>query len=222
MIDPRYICIIHSRENSISVQVTGPDKIEVRAPAGFTQQEAIALVNKHEEAIQKLFANFGRLQELTNYEDGSRLPFFGEDLELKLVVNADFAWKLDGKLYINARHKEHLKAIIKLFYAEQAKYLLQRAGFLAELHEFRVNRLSKRWNKSRWGSCSGGGNISLNNALILTPKEVIDYVIIHELCHLQHHNHSKEFWQKVEGIVPDYRDHKAWLNEHNHRVRLFS
>lgn len=74
-------------------------------------------------------------------------------------------------------------------------------------------RVTVRSQKSRWGSCSAKGNLSFNCLLMLAPPEVIDYVIVHELCHLKQMNHSPKFWDEVEKIMPDYRQAKQWLKE---------
>ncbi|MCI8326771.1 MAG: M48 family metallopeptidase [Lachnospiraceae bacterium] len=76
-----------------------------------------------------------------------------------------------------------------------------------------VNKIYVKDQKTRWGSCSNKGNINLNWRLILAPQEVMEYVIIHELCHLKEMNHSKNFWKLVEDACPDYRERKQWLKE---------
>lgn len=74
-------------------------------------------------------------------------------------------------------------------------------------------RVTIRHQKSRWGSCSAKGNLNFNCLLMLTPPEVIDYVIVHELCHLKQMNHSFKFWAKVESVIPNYREAQKWLKE---------
>ena len=71
-----------------------------------------------------------------------------------------------------------------------------------------------RNQRSRWGSCSGKGNLNFNCLLMLTPEHVIDYVVVHELCHRKEMNHSPRFWAEVERILPDYRRSRQWLKEH--------
>ncbi len=82
------------------------------------------------------------------------------------------------------------------------------------------NSISIRDQKTRWGSCSGRGNLSFNWRLILAPPEILDYVVVHELCHLTHMNHSKEFWELVGKVLPDYKDRRKWLKENGHTLRL--
>ncbi len=85
------------------------------------------------------------------------------------------------------------------------KFLLQRAGELSMKYGFSPKHISVRGQQTRWGSCSRRGNISLNYNLLKFYKEVIDYVIIHELCHLRQLNHSRKFWNEVKTILPDYK-----------------
>jgi predicted metal-dependent hydrolase len=86
---------------------------------------------------------------------------------------------------------------------------------LAAWHGLIVRRVTVRSQKSRWGSCSRRGTISLNWRLIQTPAFVSDYICLHELMHLQQMNHSPRFWREVERVCPDYRMAKRWLKEHS-------
>ncbi len=74
-------------------------------------------------------------------------------------------------------------------------------------------RITIRNQRSRWGSCSGKGNLNFNCLLMLFPDEVVDYVVVHELCHRKHMNHSKEFYAEVERVFPEYRRCQGWLKE---------
>ena len=77
-----------------------------------------------------------------------------------------------------------------------------------------------RDQKTRWGSCSSRGTLSFNYRLIYGPAGPLDYVVVHELCHLTHMNHSKDFWNMVESIMPDYRIYKQWLRDHGCELTL--
>jgi predicted metal-dependent hydrolase len=75
-------------------------------------------------------------------------------------------------------------------------------------------RITIRDTRSRWGSCSTTGTLSFSWRLALAPREILDYVVVHELCHLRHHDHSQRFWNLVSEVWPQYREHKAWLDAH--------
>ena len=74
-----------------------------------------------------------------------------------------------------------------------------------------VNRIAVRNQKTRWGSCSSKGNLNFNWRLLMAPAEALDYVVVHELCHLAYLNHSKQFWQMVTALLPDCRERRNWL-----------
>lgn len=95
-----------------------------------------------------------------------------------------------------------------------AELLPQRAAFYAPLVGVRCGRITIRCQKTKWGSCSSKGNLNFNLLLMLAPPEVIDYVVVHELCHLLEMNHSERFWANVERVLPDYRAGRQWLRQH--------
>ncbi|MEF3691972.1 MAG: M48 family metallopeptidase [Candidatus Moraniibacteriota bacterium] len=86
------------------------------------------------------------------------------------------------------------------------KIIIERVNYLGRLYGFEFNKISIRSQRTRWGSCSQEGNLNFNYKLIYLPEKIIDYVIIHELCHLEEFNHSKRFWFLVSEIIPDYRN----------------
>jgi predicted metal-dependent hydrolase len=85
----------------------------------------------------------------------------------------------------------------------------------------RPARIQIRDQRSRWGSCSTRGTLSFNWRLVLAPLEVLDYVVVHELCHLRHPNHSGRFWRLVEERRPNFRAQRDWLNEHGPELLAF-
>lgn len=93
------------------------------------------------------------------------------------------------------------------------KELPPRIAFYAAQIGVSYGRITIRHQKTRWGSCSTKGNLNFNCLLMLTPPEVRDYIIVHELCHIKQMNHSFKFWAEVKKIVPDYREAKQWLKE---------
>ena len=93
------------------------------------------------------------------------------------------------------------------------QYLPDRVAMFAERIGVEYGRITVRNQKTRWGSCSGKGNLNFNCLLMLTPPKVIDYVIVHELCHLKEMNHSKHFWAEVEAVIPDYKESRLWLKK---------
>ena len=113
----------------------------------------------------------------------------------------------------------HLDAAQEKELRERAKSVLaQRTAYFARQIGGTYGRITVRDQKTRWGSCSQTGNLNFNFRLILAPLEVLDYVVVHELCHRRQMNHSTQFWQEVAQVLPDYRKRKAWLTENGWRL----
>lgn len=105
--------------------------------------------------------------------------------------------------------EEEHKALIRA----AKETLPQKAAFFAERMGVTFGRITIRSQHTRWGSCSGSGNLSFNCLLMLAPEEVQNYVVVHELCHRKEMNHSPRFWAEVEAVLPDYRSQRQWLKE---------
>lgn len=92
--------------------------------------------------------------------------------------------------------------------------LTERVAFYAPLVGVEYGNITIRHQRTRWGSCSGKGNLNFNCLLMEVPTEVRDYVVVHELCHRKEMNHSKKFWAEVARVMPDYKVHCKWLKDH--------
>lgn len=99
---------------------------------------------------------------------------------------------------------------------QAARVLAERAAFFAGQMGVSYGRITIRGQKTRWGSCSGRGNLSFNWKLMLCPGRIQDYVVVHELAHLKEMNHSRAFYAEVEKILPDYRERVQWLKRYGH------
>ena len=135
--------------------------------------------------------------------------------DVQIFVDSKRGWiekhlsRLDTQPDLPPCTKEELHAL-----AMQAKaFLPERVHYVAAILGVTYGRITIRSQHSRWGSCSSKGNLNFNCLLMLTPPEVRDYVIVHELCHRKEMNHSPKFWAEVESILPDYKAHKEWLKD---------
>ena len=127
--------------------------------------------------------------------------------------------KMQEREKMRQQARIHLDAAQEKELRERAKSVLaQRTAYFARQVGVTYGRITVRDQKTRWGSCSQTGNLNFNFRLILAPSEVLDYVVVHELCHRRQMNHSTQFWQEVAQVLPDYRKRKAWLTENGWRL----
>lgn len=112
--------------------------------------------------------------------------------------------------------EEELRKLTKL-----AKEIIpEKVAYYARIMDVSYGRISVRRQKTRWGSCSREGNLNFNVLLMMAPPEVLDYVVVHELCHRIEMNHSPRFWNQVERVLPDYKKERKWLKEHGNQLML--
>lgn len=165
------------------------------------------------------------------YESGDRFYYFGESLSLsvkpqdlkrvRVKVRVRELEVLINRLVTKEEGKRQIRQGIERFYRKKAEEVIRdRLEFFNEQYGFQFNRVSFRNQKTRWGSCSAKRNLNFNWRLIMAPIEVIDYVVVHELCHLQQMNHSAKFWQLVEKAIPDFKERRKWLKK-NHYLLAF-
>jgi hypothetical protein len=164
---------------------------------------------------------FQRLADQPNtaaeWKVGSEILFRGE---LVRIDAEDGKIRIGTELIICADLAADLRPVIQKHFRKLAQQELpSRVQELSALHGIEVSRVSVRNQKSRWGSCSRKGTISLNWRLIQTPLFVRDYIILHELAHRRQMNHSNKFWQEVERLCPDYLTAERWLKSNQSVLR---
>ncbi len=161
-----------------------------------------------------------------------RAPKRMSDREIRLFVQEKEPWIQKHVEQIRRRnHQYDSQGLEPLTSAElheladkALEYIPGRVAYFAGQMGVTYGRITIRNQKTRWGSCSSKGNLNFNCLLMLTPPEVIDYVVVHELCHRKEMNHSKAFWEEVAHVMPDYKKALAWLKTEGGMVmrRTFS
>ena len=150
----------------------------------------------------------------------ARIPARLSDRELKAFIEKQQEWILKKvnqvKKRADARTKIQVPSVDALSDAEIQKIkdkIADRVKYYCAVMQVTVGRITIRNQKTRWGSCSQAGNLNFNCRLMKMPPEVLDYVVVHELCHRKQMNHSRAFWEEVEKVLPDYRVTRQWLKQ---------
>ena len=134
--------------------------------------------------------------------------------EVRSFVESKSAWIEKHLASIPPREEKFTNQQLEALREQARDLIAQRSAYFAALMGVTYGRICIRTQHTRWGSCSGKGNLNFNALLALVPPEVLDYVVVHELCHRKAMNHSREFWTEVERVLPDYRLHRQWLKQH--------
>lgn len=150
-----------------------------------------------------------------------RAPRSASEKDIEEILKKKKAWiskhieKIkETKERFEAEPTEKLTREKVIALAEEAlKVIPERVEYFAKVIGVTYGKITVRNQKTRWGSCSSKGNLNFNCLLMLAPPEVLDYVVVHELCHRKQMNHSKAFWLEVEKVLPDYKEVRKWLKE---------
>ena len=150
-----------------------------------------------------------------------RAPRSASEKDIEEILKKKEAWiskhiekikKTKERLEAESTEKLTREKVIAL--AEEAlKVIPERVEYFAKVIGVTYGKITVRNQKTGWGSCSSKGNLNFNCLLMLAPPEVLDYVVVHELCHRKQMNHSKAFWLEVEKVLPDYKEVRKWLKE---------
>lgn len=199
-----------SRRRTLCLQVYADGAVRVSAPASTPLEEVREFIRERADWIlakQALFAS--RPQPCPRpLEEGVHLPYLDESLVLlpQFSLQSQHAVvRQNDALLLRAIDANHGRELLEAWYkAEAASHMAERIRYFAPRVGQSPARLCIRDQRTRWGSCSPNGTLSLNWRLMMASTTVVDYVVVHELCHLLHANHSRRFWAAVERILPDY------------------
>ncbi len=210
--------LIRSKRRSVSLTISQEGRLIVRAPLRLPLREIQKLIqDKRDWIIDKKRQAIERVNQAQNFsvQHGGTIPFLGETLKLIMTDKVRFITLREGELLIPSVYQEKANPMLKKWYQNQAKALLnKRIAELSKLYGIPFQECRITSARKRWGSCNSKNNINLTWRLIMANQRAVDYVIVHELCHVIHKNHSSAFWHKVRDIMPDFAIHRKWLRDH--------
>ncbi len=222
--------VYKEKRTSWRISVTKNGAI-LRVPQFFNNTEIENKINWSKDWLTKQFLRKPTLQTSFNkkcFVTGDIIHIIGKEylirMDTKLPGNRLTAKVVGTEIHIvSPELDEGIKAdaiakLLSKLTAQIAKaYVHKRVHYINEAYfKKSISNIRFKYNSSNWGSCSSKSNINLSTRLLLAPLSVIDYVIIHELSHLVHMNHSDKFWALVASILPDYKQHEKWLKVNSH------
>lgn len=225
--------IIYSQRKTVSISVGRDGSVSVRAPLFFNDKEVdkivadkISWIEKKQQHIEERKRQRKNIQK-RDYMNGSTMPYLGNEYPIQIVLCDGLKTPVVNfcldyfQVRVGAFDQEQIKNAFRTWYIKQAKTIyLERIEYYQKIVKEPFGQVRIKEQKSCYGSCSSKRNLNFNWKCVLAPKEVLDYIVVHELCHLKELNHSKRFWSEVEKVMPDYQIYKKWLKENQDRLEL--
>ena len=236
LFDDRYEVIerVSAKSRNIRIEIRSPREVVLVIPRHAPKYAAREFLKSREAWIRQKIAELRQRHadvpldpQRLNWDNRDRLPLRGADTPVRLVgaslraINvriesgAISVFCPSAQLGERAKLEHALRKELQHQARQDARRLLDEEAARLGLHAGEP-RIADQ--KSLWGSCAANGNISLSWRLVMAPAAVFRYVVIHELCHIRHHDHSEAFWALVQHQMPDYDNHRRWLHDHGARL----
>jgi predicted metal-dependent hydrolase len=198
--------------------------VQLVVPKRMSQRRINSIIEEKAHWIRRAIENDAAAPKFVpkTYRAGETFAHLGQNYTLtSTAVALDWPTIQDSAISVNTSDSALIKVQIEAWYLHQAtQHLTSRTAYFEALMGLHPKGIKTKYYKSRWGACSAQGDLTFNWRIIMAPASVVDYVVIHELAHLKHHNHSPLFWGCVEETMPNYKEHSLWLKENGHMLRL--
>lgn len=222
--------IVRSRRTTADIVVERDGRVIVRAPAEFPDARIEDIVQSKRYWIYKTLAEWRDLNAtrvLREYRNGEGFLYLGRSYRLSLVAdqhvplllrNGRFCLRRD--LVDRGEVAAAKAAFREYFIARGQERLVQRVGYYASKVGVAPRDIDVRELGNRWASCSPSGNLAFHWKCMMAPPTVIDYIVVHELCHFHSLDHTVAFWNEVDKVLPDYQERKQWLRKNGAAMDL--
>jgi predicted metal-dependent hydrolase len=209
--------------------------LRVLTPAGVKREDVEQLLREKSQWIRKYHQQFQAVPAAVpkrEWRDGETLLYQGERYPIAVRLRAaartvvefngaEFEIGVNGAAGEKERAAALERAVIKWYLKAAGEAIAGRLAHYQRLTGLVHGAVRIKAQKSRWGSCSRQGNLNFNWKLVLAPGWVLDYVVVHEICHLRHLNHSRDFWKLVAAVYPDYQSARQWLRKNGPELLLY-
>lgn len=216
------------RRKTISLQVSSNSGLIVSAPYFTPASEIDRFVREKQnwisKTIQKHTEDFIR-NKAKEYITGEMFYYLGESFPLEVFFEKNEREGLvfwGNRFYLNTADatEKGIFYFVSWYKKKAREYIHQHVNFFSREIGVLPRKIKITSAEKRWGSCSADDNLSFGFRLIMAPPDIIDYVIVHELMHIKEKNHSAAFWKLIEVVMPQYKAHRRWLKENNHKFIL--
>ena len=213
-----------------------PGKVEVVVPVGVSERRIHQFLQSKQQwvmdALKQLEVRTQNTRSLAPavYHDGADIPFQGQTYKLSIRpthlkrIKIEFVGQFIAAVpepMLNCEHSDEVRTALIRWLKNRAKLQVEHTVQKhSDKHQLWPRSIKIKTQKSRWGSCGIHNDININWLLILAPPDVLEYVVVHELCHIKVRNHSAHFWNLVSAHMPDYQRHRHWLKEQGSNLMM--
>jgi len=213
--------IMRSRRSTADIVVERDGSVIVRAPENLTDERIEDIVAAKRYWIYKTLAEWRDLNAtrvIREYRSGEGFLYLGRSYRLSLVAEQEEALVLkDGRFRLHRDVVDRgdmaaAQAVFRDYYVKRGRErIAQRVAYFAPKVGVEPAGVDIRELGHRWASCSPSGNLAFHWKCMMAPQTIIDYIVVHELCHIRHRDHSEAFWNEVDKVMPAFAERKAWL-----------
>lgn len=217
--------LIREKRKSITLSIDNEFNVIVKAPMYVSKKAIDEVVTNQEQWIQEAIAKKQQLIE-NNWLRKKKILYLGEYRNICMIYEINGENKVEyqnGKFYISVKDLEELTIRKQMYQFIQTKatlLLIELTDKYCVLLGCEYKKISVRNQKTRWGSCSNKGHLSYNIKIMCAPLDKIEYIVLHEVMHLKHFNHSMFFWQAIEEVMPDYKERKLYFKEYGQDLTI--
>ena len=202
--------VVKQKRKTATIVINDQLEVLIKVPKYTTKKQIEAIVSKHETWILQTLEKKKQLAMQKDWYHTGRIMYHGTYWPIEIITDSAIRQKVDftekGFIIVSDGSESMSRQLVEQFYRQQAKDQLTKLAYqYAKMVGVQFEKITIRNQKTRWGSCSSKGNLSFNLKILCAPAEMIEYVVLHEVMHLKHFNHSKEFWKDIEVIMPNYK-----------------
>jgi predicted metal-dependent hydrolase len=213
--------IIRTKRKTLALIVEQDGSLTVRAPLHTSQAAIDGFVRMQQDWIKRRQELACRSYNPLRYTEGETFLYLGKRYPLRYVDRQKQPLVLKDAFLLDKKWVPKASQAFTIWYKSQARQVIEEhLARTASQLGLRYQKLRISSARTRWGSCSSRGTLSFSWRLVMAPPDVIQYIIVHELVHLQEPNHSPKFWERVRQIIPDYAACRRWLNQHGKALTL--
>lgn len=213
--------IVRSRRKTIALVIDSDGELIVRAPFYASENDILRFVQEKQDWIEQKTREMKQKtieRPRLLLQEGETIPYLGRECMIFRGMTRKICF--DGNAFLLPESEDAGAKLVSWYKKRAAVILKERVESIAEKMQVSPAGVKITSAKTRWGSCSYTNHLNFTWRLIMCPPEVVDYVVVHELCHIIHKNHSKSFWKSVEGIDASYREHEKWLKENRRLMEV--